>query len=94
MRTSRFKPEEVLAFLQEAQRGVPVREICIRNRINEATFYRWRSQYKGLDVSGIRRLRQLEQENSNLRRMLGTSNLQVRVLKDQLSHHPESPRET
>ncbi|HKQ85925.1 MAG TPA: transposase [Candidatus Acidoferrales bacterium] len=84
MRTSRFKPEEVLASLDQVQRGVPVREISIRAGISESTLYNWKIQYEGLDAGGIRRLRQLEQENSRLRRILGVKDLHIDVLKAQL----------
>lgn len=84
MRTSRFTPEEVLALLREAQNGTLVRDICIRTGINETTFYRWKSQYEGLDPSGVRRLRELEQENSQLRRTVGLQDIQIDVLKGRL----------
>jgi len=53
--------------------------------VSEATFYRWRTQYQGLAASGIRRLRELEQENSRLRRDLGNKNLECDVLRAELS---------
>lgn len=86
MRKSRFKPNDVVKLLDEAAAGVAVREICIRTGISEATFYNWKMQYEGLDAKGIRRLRQLEQENSRLRRALGAKNLQIDVLKARLEH--------
>ena len=86
MRKSRFKAKDVVKLLDEAATGVPVREICIRTGISEATFYNWKMQYEGLDAKGIRRLRQLEQENSRLRRALGVKNLQIDVLKARLDH--------
>jgi len=86
MRTSRFKPEEVVEILNEATAGLPVREICIQRRISETTFYRWKAQYEGLGPTGIRRLRNLEQENSRLRRILGIKELEVDVLRAELRH--------
>lgn len=80
MRTSHFKAEDVVQLLSEAASGVPVREICIRIGITEATFYRWRAQYEGLDAKGVRRVRDLEQENSHLRRHLSIKELQLDVL--------------
>ncbi len=84
MRTSRFKPEEVLATLNEFQKGAPVREITVRAGISEATLYNWNVKYQGLDAGGIRRLRQLEKENCRLRRILGLKDLQIDVLKAEL----------
>ncbi len=90
MRTSRFEAEEVINLLNEAASGVPVREICIRIGVSEATFYRWRTQYEGLRANGIRRLRELEQENSRLRRDLGNKNLEIGVLRAELNHDQNS----
>lgn len=87
MRTSRFEAEEIIDLLNEAAAGVPVREICIRIGVSEATFYKWRTQYQGLAASGIRRLRELEQENSRLRRDLGNKNLECDVLRAELSNN-------
>ncbi|MGH9573858.1 MAG: transposase [Candidatus Acidiferrales bacterium] len=86
MRKSRFEAKDVVKLLDEAAIGVPVREICIRAGISEATFYNWKTTYEGLDAKGIRRLRELEQENSRLRRALSVKNLQIDVLKAQLEH--------
>ena len=86
MRTSRFKPEDVLNLLSEAAAGEPVRDICIRNNISETTFYRWKAQYEGLGPNGIRRVRELEQENSRLRRVLGIKELEIDVLRAELRH--------
>ena len=85
MRKSRFEAEEIIELLNEAASGVLVRKICIRIGVSEATFYRWRTQYQGLPASGIRRLRELEQENSRLRRDLGNKNLECDVLRAELS---------
>ncbi len=90
MRTSRFKAEEVLEFLEEAANGTPVKRICIRVGISEATFYHWQTQYLGLDAKGVQRLRELEQENSRLRRALGLKNLHINVLKAELSNRAQA----
>lgn len=84
MRTSRFEADEVINLLNEAAAGVPVKDICIRIGVSEATFYKWKMQYEGLHPSGVRRLRELEQENSNLRRALLGKKLEVDVLKAEL----------
>ena len=86
MRTSRFKPEDVLDLLSEVAAGESVREICIRHNISETTFYRWKAQYEGLGPNGIRRVRELEQENSRLRRILGIKELEIDVLRAELRH--------
>ncbi len=85
MRTSRFEAEDVISFLNEAAAGVPVRNICTRIGVSEATFYRWKAQYEGLPPSGVRRLRELEQENSRLRRALLGKKIEVDVLRAELT---------
>ena len=80
MRTSKFKPEEVVQLLSEAAAGIPVREICIRTGISEPTFYGWRARYEGLDAQGVRRLRELVHENSRLRSALSIRELEVEIL--------------
>jgi transposase len=91
MRKSRFKPQHVLDLLNEAASGVSVREICLRAGISETTFYNWKMNYEGLDAKGVRRLRQLEQENSKLRRILGNKNMQIEVLKAELDQATSRP---
>src|SRR5579859_5338761 len=86
MRTSKFKPEEVVQLLSEAAAGIPVREICIRTGISEPTFYGWRARYEGLDAQGVRRLRELVQENSRLRSALSIRELEVEVLTAESKH--------
>lgn len=81
MRTSRFKAEQVVDFLKQAEAGIPVREICIGNNISETTFYRWKEYYDGLGPNGIRRLRELEQENSRLRSELSVKDLEIDILR-------------
>ena len=86
MRTSRFDAEEVVELLNQAASGVSVREICIRNDISETTFYRWKEYYEGLGPNGIRRLRELVQENSRFESVLSLRDLETDVLKAELGH--------
>ena len=88
MRKSRFSASEIVELLREAVEGVPVREICIRIGVSETTFYKWRTHYEGLDAEGVRRLRELEQENSRLRRIVDLQVLHIDVLKAELSGSP------
>jgi putative transposase len=64
--------------------GASVHEISLRTGISEVTLYRWKTQYEGLDAKGVRRLRELEQENSRLRRTLSIRELQLDVLTSEL----------
>jgi putative transposase len=63
MKQARFSEEQIIGVLKEAEAGAKVSELCRRHGISDATFYTWRSKYGGLEVSEMRRLRQLEEEN-------------------------------
>jgi putative transposase len=67
MKRARFSEEQIIAILKEAESGVKATELCRRHGISDATFYVWRSKYGGLEVSEMRRLRQLEEENRRLK---------------------------
>ena len=67
MKRARFSEEQIIAILKEAESGEKVTELCRRHGISDATFYVWRSKYGGLEVSEMRRLRQLEEENRQLK---------------------------
>lgn len=69
-------------MLQEAEAGTPVTEICRRVGLSKETFYRWRKKYGGLQVNDAKRLRQLEEENRQLKRVVADQALNLQVLKD------------
>jgi putative transposase len=80
----RFTKEQVIRILQEAEIGGNVREVCRQHDMTEQTFYRWRSQFGGMDVSDAKRLRALERENAALKRLVGELSLDHRMLRDVL----------
>ncbi|EAY69313.1 Transposase [Burkholderia dolosa AU0158] len=71
-------------MLKEADAGMKVADLCRKHGISDATFYNWRSRYGGMDVSEARRLRQLEEENQRLKRLVADQALDIQVLKDVL----------
>lgn len=82
MRKSEWTEEQIIGLLQEAEAGTAVAEICRRVGLSKETFYRWRKKYGGLQVSDARRLRQLEEENRALKRVVADQALNLQVLKD------------
>lgn len=82
MKRSRFSEEQIIAVLKEQEAGMPTADVCRRHGISPATFYKWKSKYGGLEVSDARRLRQLEQENERLKKLLADSMLDNAMLKE------------
>ena len=92
MKRARFSEEQIIRILKEAESGVKAAELCRRHGISDATFYVWRSKYGGLEVSEMRRLRQLEEENRRLKSIVADQALDLRVLKDVLAKNGYGPR--
>lgn len=81
MRKSRFNEEQIVGMLKESEAGVPTEELCRRQGITRQTFYRWKGKYGGLEVSEARRLRQLEEENRQLKHIVAEQAVDIRGLK-------------
>lgn len=77
----RFTEEQIINILKEGEAGIPAREICRKHGISDATFYTWRKKYAGMDAQDVKRLKQLEEENAKLKRMLAESMLDNDALK-------------
>jgi putative transposase len=81
----RFNVEQIVALLKQAEAGVPLAELIRRVGISEQTFYRWKKQYVGLEVNQVRELKQLQEENSRLKRLVADLTLDKAMLQDVLS---------
>jgi len=81
----RFTEEQIAFALRQAETGTAVAEVCRKMGISEATFYNWKKKYGGLGVSELRRLKQLEEENRNLKQLVADLSLDKKMLQDVLS---------
>lgn len=85
MKKTRHTEETIIQVLNEARAGGVVSEICRRHGISEATFYKWKQKYGGMQVSEARRLRLVEEENRKLKKLVADQALDMMVLKELLS---------
>ena len=82
MRPGRFSEEQIIAILKEQEAGAKTAEVCRRHGISDASFYKWKAKYGGLDVSEAKRLKVLEDENAKLKKLLAEAMLDNAMLKD------------
>jgi putative transposase len=80
----RFSEEQIIGFLKEADSGVPVKELARKYGFSDASFYLWRSKFGGMSVSDAKRLKELETENTRLKKLLAESMLDASTLKEML----------
>lgn len=81
----RFTEEQIIRVLKEHEAGGKTADLCRKHGISEATFYKWKSKFGGMDVSDARRLKQLEAENAKLKKLLAEEMLNKQALQDLLS---------
>ena len=82
MKKSRFTETQIVAILNEADAGIQVKDICRKHGISDATYYNWKSKYGGMNASDLKRMKEIESENSKLKRMYADMALENRALKD------------
>lgn len=84
MKKSKFSESQIFNLLKQLESGLSVSDICRENGISAATFYKWKAKYGGMDISMVKRLRELEDENFRLKRMYANAQMDNEVLKEAL----------
>jgi putative transposase len=82
MKKSRFSESQIVSILKESDAGMLVKDVCRKHCISEATYYNWKSKYGGMEASDLKRLKELETELSQLKRMYADLALENRAMKD------------
>lgn len=80
----RFSEEQIISFLREAEAGVAVKDLCPRHGFSEASYYLWRSKFGGMSVPEAKRLKELEAQNTRLKKLLAEQMFENDVIKDAL----------
>ena len=84
MKRSRFSEEQIIGILKEHQAGLGAKELCRKHGVSDATFYKWRSKYGGMEVPDVKKLKSLEAENTKLKKLLAEQMMDVSTLKEML----------
>ena len=82
MKRKRFTEEQITYALRQAESGTPVAEICRKMGVSEQSFYRWKKKFHGMGIAELRRLRQLEKENKELKKLVADLSLDNAILKE------------
>lgn len=82
MKRSRFSEEQIIAILREQEAGAKTADVCRKHGVSDATFYKWKARYGGMEVSNARRLKALEDENAKLKKLLAEAMLDNAMLRD------------
>lgn len=85
MKKSRYTDSQIVAILKQSEAGTPVPELCREHGMSSATFYKWRAKYGGMDASLMARLKELEAENRQLKKMYAEERLKAEIIQDAMS---------
>lgn len=85
MKTSKFTDSQIMSILKQAESGTPVATLCREHGMSNATFYKWRAKYGGMDASLITRLKELEAENAKLKKMYAEERLKAEIIQEDMS---------
>jgi putative transposase len=85
MKKTRFSEEQIIAILKEVDSGIAVTEVCRKYNISNATVYKWKSKYSGMVASDVKKMRQMEEENNKLKRLVAEQMLDIQALKSVIS---------
>jgi putative transposase len=91
MKTSRFTDSQIIAILRQAEAGSPVPDLCREHGISNATFYKWRSKFGGMDASLMARMKELEEENRRLKKMYAGERLKAEIVAEALTKKMVAP---
>lgn len=80
MKKSRFTDEQIISFIKQGDSGMPVADLCRKHGFSNASFYKWRAKFGGMDVPDAKRLRELESENNKLKKLLAEAHLDIYAL--------------
>jgi len=85
MKTSKFTDSQIMSILKQAESGTPAAALCREHGMSNATFYKWRAKYGGMDASLIARLKELEAENAKLKKMYAEERLKAEIIQEAMS---------
>ncbi|MEH7872292.1 transposase [Rhizobium laguerreae] len=91
MKRNRFTDEQIIGILKEHEAGTPVSELCRKHGVSDASIYKWKAKFGGMEVSEAKRLKTLEDENTKLKRLLADAMLDNAALKDPLLRTSNAP---
>jgi putative transposase len=85
MRKSKYSEHQIIAILKAVEAGRTVKDVCREHELSEATYYKWKAKYGGMEAADIKRLRELEEENRRLKHMYADLSLDHQILKEVLT---------